>query len=199
MRSLLKGLMNLLCVIIMLPCAFPCWLEKKFFNHSEIVFSFFAQLVALLPGLPGAFLRRAFYILTLDSCTTHCHIGFGVIFTHRKAVVGKKVYVGPYSLIGSAFLGANSHIGSRVSILSGKRLHVREAGAWSAYDPNRIKQVCVASNVWLGEGAIVMADVGEGSMVGAGSLVNKNVGDNIIVAGNPARFVRKLAGDDPPE
>ena len=197
MRGLIKNLLNFLCKIMVLPIALPCWLEKELSEHLEVVFSVCVHVVALLPGLPGMFLRRAFYVLTLDNCSSHCHIGFGTIFTHRKSVVEDNVYIGMYSLVGASFIGAKTLIGSRVSILSGKSLHVREAdGTWSPFDPNRIIQVHLAPNVWVGEGAIIMADVGEGSMVGAGSLVNTNIRENIIVAGNPARFVRKLDVDD---
>jgi len=59
-------------------------------------------------------------------------------------------------------------------------------------DHSRIVQIQIAPNVWVGEGALIMADVGEGCLVAAGSVVTHDIKDNIIVGGNPARFVRKV-------
>lgn len=149
--------------------------------------------MALFPGLPGAFLRRGFYSLTLDECSLHCHIGFGSMFSHRFTTVGEHVYIGSYAIIGSAVLGDNSLIGSRASILSGTALHVLgEDGKWTPYSAERLSQVTLAKNVWVGEGAIIAANIGEGCMVGAGSVVTTNVKPHVIVTGNPARFVKNL-------
>jgi virginiamycin A acetyltransferase len=194
MKQLIKITLNRLCQFIILPLAIPCKLEEWFFSrHTETVFHTCTHLVALLPGLPGVFLRRAFYSLTLESCSLDSHIGFGTLFTHRSVTVKEHVYIGNYSMIGSAYLGEHCLIGSRVSILSGKTQHVLdENGMWTPFSPEKMTRVSLPRNVWVGEGAIIMADVGEGSMVGAGAVSTSNVRSYIIVTGNPARFVRKL-------
>ena len=194
MKQLVKSTLNRICQLIVLPLAIPCKLEEWLFSRrSETVFHICTHLVALLPGLPGVFLRRAFYSLTLESCSLHCCIGFGSLFSHRSARVEKHVYIGNYSMIGSAYLGEHCLIGSRVSILSGKAQHVLdENGMWSPFSPERMTKVALVRNVWVGEGAIIMADIGEGSMVGAGAVITSNVRSHIIVSGNPARFIRKL-------
>jgi virginiamycin A acetyltransferase len=80
-----------------------------------------------------------------------------------------------------------------VSILSGEALHVLdEDSMWTPFSAERLSQVTISRNVWVGEGAIIVADIGEGSMVGAGSVVTSKIKSNITVAGNPARFVKKL-------
>ena len=90
-------------------------------------------------------------------------------------------------------MGEHCLIGSKVSILSGKALHVLgDDGMWTPYSAERLSQVKLKKNVWVGEGAIIAADVGEGSMVGAGSVITTNVKPHIIVTGNPARFVSKI-------
>lgn len=200
MYRLVKRILNRTCQLIALPFAALCWLEKTAAPQSEVVFQFWSHLYSVVPGLPGVFLRRAFYSLTLDHCSLECYIGFGSVFSHRRAVVEDHVYLGLYSIIGSAHLGKKTLIGSRVSILSGKALHVRDdQGQWTPFDPDRIQQVTVGPNVWVGEGALIMANVGEGSLVGAGAVVTANVRDNIIVGGNPARFIRKLDVAESPQ
>lgn len=198
MKNTIKSLLNLFCRLLVIPLALPCKLEEILISKdSETIFHLCSQFMALIPGLPGVFLRRAFYSLTLEKCSTHCHIGFGTLFSHRNAVVEEHVYIGNYSMVGAAHLGSHCLIGSRVSILSGKALHVLdENGMWSSFSPERMVRVTLAPNVWIGEGAIVMADIGTGSMVGAGAVVTSNVRSHVIVAGNPARFIRNLQEDN---
>jgi maltose O-acetyltransferase len=54
--------------------------------------------------------------------------------------------------------------------------------------------IVVHDYVWIGAGAIIMPGVtiGEGAMVGAGSVVTRNVAPRTIVAGNPARLIRHM-------
>lgn len=197
MKQKLKQLLNLISQILVLPLVLLCKLEEIVFSRdTETIFHICVHSLALVPGLPGVFLRRGFYSLTLDQCSVDCVIGFGTIFSHRHTTVQKHVYIGSYAIIGSAFLGEHSLIGSRVSILSGKALHERgEDGMWTPYSSDKLEQVTVARNVWIGEGAIISADVGEGSMVGSGAVISVNVRPHVIMTGNPARFVKKL--DDP--
>jgi acetyltransferase-like isoleucine patch superfamily enzyme len=170
------------------------WLLSK---DTDVVFQFCGQAIALIPGLPGVFFRRAFYSLTIESCSRHCHIGFGSYFSHRSVTVEKHVYIGSYSIIGTAHLSEHCLIGSRASILSGKELHVLgEDGLWTPYSAERATKIRLERNVWVGEGAIIIADVGEGSMIGAGSVVTTKTKAHILVAGNPARFVNKLTETD---
>jgi acetyltransferase-like isoleucine patch superfamily enzyme len=70
----------------------------------------------------------------------------------------------------------------------------RMAGSPPADD--EVKPVVIEDNVWIGERAIIMPGVtiGEGSIVAAGSVVMMNVPPSTMVAGNPARQLRKLAG-----
>lgn len=54
--------------------------------------------------------------------------------------------------------------------------------------------IILKNNVWIGDSAIVCKGVtiGENSVVGAGAVVTKDVPPNVVVAGNPARVVKKL-------
>ena len=59
----------------------------------------------------------------------------------------------------------------------------------------RIRQIVIGEYSWIGEGSVVMADIGASAMVGAGSVVSSNVPDRVVVVGNPARIARRLTAD----
>lgn len=56
------------------------------------------------------------------------------------------------------------------------------------------KPVHICRRAWIGAGATVLpgVTVGENSVVGAGSVVTHDVAPDTIVAGNPAKFIRKI-------
>jgi phosphonate metabolism protein (transferase hexapeptide repeat family) len=59
-------------------------------------------------------------------------------------------------------------------------------------------RVTIGPDVWIGHGAILLPgiSVGTGAVVGAGAVVTKNVPDYTIVAGNPARLIRRRVPED---
>lgn len=56
------------------------------------------------------------------------------------------------------------------------------------------KPVIIGNDVWIGGGAIILPGItiGDGSTVGAGAVVTKDVPPYVVVAGNPARVIRTL-------
>jgi len=61
----------------------------------------------------------------------------------------------------------------------------------------RTAPIILEKGVWIGDSAIVCKGVhiGRNSIVAAGAVVTKNVPPNVIVAGNPAKVVKKLNPD----
>lgn len=56
------------------------------------------------------------------------------------------------------------------------------------------KPILIKRNCWIGAGATILRGItiGENSVVGAGSVVTKDVPDNVIVAGNPAKIIKHI-------
>lgn len=61
----------------------------------------------------------------------------------------------------------------------------------------KVQPTLVKRGASIGSGATILANlvIGENALVGAGSVVTRNVPDNAIVAGNPAKLIRLIAAE----
>jgi chloramphenicol O-acetyltransferase type B len=73
-----------------------------------------------------------------------------------------------------------------------------EAGRLIGGPPKSKGDVVIGSDVWIGTEAMIMSGVtiGDGAVIGARALVTRDVEPYAVVAGNPARFIRKRFSDD---
>jgi virginiamycin A acetyltransferase len=162
-------------------------------SGREEVFLFWGQALALVPGLPGKYIRRCYYRLTLRSFALSSEVGFLSHFCHRDAEVGGRVFVGVGTNLGTVKIDEGALIGSRVSVLSGKSQHqLGPDGRLTPCGPNSLHLVRIGEETWIGEGSIIMADVGNRCIVAAGSVVSQPIPDGCLVGGNPARFARRI-------
>ena len=192
-KALIKTIADAVCLVIAAVPAGLCRLEARFSERGDL-FVLFGQAFSLIPGLPGNWLRRAFGRLTLDGCAADCEIGFLSWFSSRHARIGARVYIGPLSVIGDAAIGEGSLIATRVSILSGKNQHAHGPdGGLIPFSRDRAALVRIGRDTWIGEGAIVMADVGDHCIVASGAVVTSQVAAGQVVGGNPARVIRILS------
>jgi virginiamycin A acetyltransferase len=155
---------------------------------GEGVFAGFGELFALVPGRPGRALRAAYYAGTLHDTSWETSIGFGTVFVRRGASIGRHASLGRYCVIGDAALGASVMIGSRVSVPSGKRQHL-DANHQLSGTAGRYDRVEIGEGCWIGDGAVVMADVGAHTIVAAGAVVATTMPAASTVGGNPARVL----------
>ena len=167
-----------------LVAAFPCALLTGF-GHLQPMFTIFSQLLALGPGLPGDYLRSAYYKLTLRECSIDTRISFGTYFVRRESAVGRLVAIGGYCVIGGAMIGPGTQIGSHVLIPGGGHQHSRDESGDLTQTTH--DEITIGSRCWIGDGAILMADIGEDSTIGAGAVVVKPIPSGVVAVGNPAR------------
>jgi bifunctional UDP-N-acetylglucosamine pyrophosphorylase / glucosamine-1-phosphate N-acetyltransferase len=109
---------------------------------------------------------------------SHVHMGnFGEV---KDSILGEGVKMGHFSYIGNATIGANTNIG---------------AGTITAnYDGEKKNHTEIGEDVFIGSDTMLVAPVklGDGARTGAGAIVTKNVPEDTLVVGMPARAIRKL-------
>lgn len=96
----------------------------------------------------------------------------------------------------SAVEGATVKIGGDVMFASQNQ--VRSDDGHPIFDVvsglrvNPARNVTVGNHVWLGYGAMVLAgvEIGDGSVIGAGSIVTRTIPNNVVAAGVPASVIR---------
>jgi virginiamycin A acetyltransferase len=157
-----------------------------------VSFSTVAQSLALIPGFPGIFIRRAWYEATLAKCGAELTLAFGATIHDPAAEVGDHCFFGKYSIVGLVSVGDDFMCGDYVQVLSGMQHHDfarRDVPIRSQGEPRR-SRVHIGPDVWIGAGAIVGCDVAAHCIVGAGAVVAKPVRREwLIVGGVPARQI----------
>jgi len=136
-------------------------------------------------------------------------LGELLTFKHGgKIKIGDECYVGEDTRIWAA---SSINIGNRVLIshqvnifdsqthsLSAKKRNEHFKAIFSTGHPDNIdldeRPVVIEDDVWVGCSSIILRGVhiGRGAVIGAGSVVTKDVPDWTVVAGNPARTVKVI-------
>jgi virginiamycin A acetyltransferase len=191
-RNLLVAIAVLLTLPLWLPARISIWLRM-----SDDLFATCSQIVGIFPGVLGVYLRRGFYRMTLERCAWDCRVGCSTWFSHPRDRIGKGVYIGGRCSIGMCDIGDDVLIGDNVDILSGRRQH-RSDDPMLPRNAQRgeFAKVWIGRNTWIGNSAVVMADIGDDSVVGAGSVVVKPIPPGSVAAGNPAT-VKKPSTSQP--
>lgn len=93
---------------------------------------------------------------------------------------------------GGVTIGDRTLVGYGTKIFSRNHLIPQKPGQIFCHG-HRFNAVSIGKDVWLGANVIVLPGrtIGEGAVVGAGSVVTKDVAPYTIVAGNPAKLVRE--------
>ncbi len=135
---------------------------------------------------------------------SNLHAGRGVfLWAKHNISIGDNFYIGKYSIIEcDAKIGNNVIFANHVSLIGRYDHHYQQIGVpirlasqirdadynWKGLDQN----IIIEDDVWIGLGSIILSGVkvGAGSIIGAGSVVTKNVEPYSIYGGNPAKKIR---------
>jgi len=142
-------------------------------------------LLGLLPGKIGGAFRVAYYLLTVREIAPDAQIGFGTFFSKLNIIVGPRVRMGAYCILGNCVLEEDVVMASRISVTSGRHQH-GSGHTGVHFGASEYQSVRIGARTWVGEGAIIMADVGSDCIVGAGSVVVRCIPPGSVAVGNPA-------------
>jgi acetyltransferase-like isoleucine patch superfamily enzyme len=104
-------------------------------------------------------------------------------------IVGEKCWFGLHNIVmGPVKLGNEVSTGPYVCILGPRH-------AVLGYEQGNEKKTIIGNNVWISAGSIIQfgVTIGKGAIIGAGSVVIKDVPPDSFVAGNPARNLSRIA------
>jgi len=121
---------------------------------------------------PFARLRKGAYL------KSHVHMGnFGEV---KDSTLHEGVKMGHFSYIGNATIGANTNIGAGTITVN--------------YDGEKKHPTLIGEDAFIGSDTMLVAPIklGNGARTGAGSVVTKDVPEDTLVVGLPARAIRKL-------
>ena len=116
----------------------------------------------------------------------------GPVIIGARCLINRDSYIRPNTTIED-----DVYIGPFVRIITdGHEIgpETRRAGT------NKVLPVRIGAGAWIGASSTILGgvNIGRGAIVAAGSLVNKNVADNTLVGGVPARIIRTLVDDIDP-
>ena len=118
----------------------------------------------------------------------------------KNANISPNIEIGRNSGIGinakitsSTIIGDNVMMGPNVSIFTTNHKFARTDIPMVMQGEDEVKSVTIQNDVWIGANVIILPGVtiGEGAIIGAGSVVTKDVEEYTIVAGNPAKVIKK--------
>jgi UDP-2-acetamido-3-amino-2,3-dideoxy-glucuronate N-acetyltransferase len=131
-----------------------------------------------------------------------CSVGDGTrigtfVEIQRNAFVGKRCKISSHTFICEGVtIEDECFIGHHVVFVNDRYPEaVTGDGALQGQDDWQVVETKVCRRASVGSGAVILCGItiGEGALVGAGSVVTKDVEPHAVVAGNPARELRKLS------
>jgi len=127
------------------------------------------------------------------SIFSNVNIGESVLIS-RNVTINSDVEIGDNTrIMDNSHITGRTKIGKNVFISVGVTMANDNLFGKNGYD-DEVKGPKINDYVSIGVGAILLPniEIGEGSIVAAGSVVNKNVPENVIVSGNPAKVITRV-------
>ena len=193
-RDILKHAARALAAALVVPALASYYIRRSIFGADRAILGS-TQALSIIPGVVGQYLRAAFLRRTLAYCSANVTVEFGTLFSQAGTRIDDNVYIGPMCHIGLAHIERDVLIGAAVHIPSGPHTHgTTDTNVPIREQPGRSDMITIGVGSWVGSAAVVMADVGPNTVIGAGSVVTKPIPEAVVAAGAPARVVRSRFG-----
>lgn len=104
----------------------------------------------------------------------------------------------PVTIGDNVFFGPNCMLATPVHPFRYQERNIKYKEDGTAYDDEYAKPITIGSNCWLASNVVVIGGVtiGEGCVIGAGSVVTRDIPANSLAAGNPCRVIREITEKD---
>lgn len=141
-------------------------------------------------------LRELFYKHSCASCgDVLCVMPYSVMSYAKNISLGERVYINSFSMLVAKekiTIGNNVLIGPHVIINSGMH-NYSNADVDINKQGHSTAPITIEDDVWIGANTIILPGItiGKGAIIGANSLVNKNVEPFSIIGGSPAKLIKK--------
>ena len=149
-------------------------------------------------GAAARKIRAALGKHMLDACGTDVNIEHGAWFGSGKGIVlGDRADIGMDALvIGPVQIGADVMMGPRCVLLASSHATARTDVPMNTQGFLPDDPIVIEDDVWIGAGTTILPGrrIGRGSIVGAGSVVTRDVPPYSVAVGNPARVVKTRTG-----
>ena len=168
-------------------------MKKKFYKIMYILFGkyWFNSNFPVLGAISKKF--RSYWFKKINKVN-------GKVNIERKANFGTNIVMGNNSGIGinsyvqdNVIIGSNVMIGPDVLIYTINHNYEKENVLIIKQGVNK-KKVKIGDNVWIGTRVIILPGVtiGNNVVIASGSVVTKDVPDNVVVGGNPAKIIKNV-------
>ena len=142
-------------------------------------------------GKPFHWIKRGLLRITLTSCGKGVNVGFACALSPR-------IEIGSYSSFGNrCVIQGGVRIGSDVMMAPDVKIYTRNHNIGDISRPMRLQgdsfsPVTIGDDVWIACNVVILpgVSVGSHSVIGAGSIVTRDVPDYAVVVGSPAKVLR---------
>ena len=184
------------------------YVYDNFYSISELAKTAYALIMTRLFFPKASLIRRPFYLR--GGARVDMGSGFRTGYRCRIETFG-----GTDDLATKLYIGKNCHIGDDVHIAAAEQVKIGDNCLFASHifvsdcshgdtthsapvqhpelRPLISKPTTIGDNVWVGENVSILmgATIGTGCIVGANSVVNKEFPDYCIIAGTPARIIKR--------
>ena len=193
MREAAKAVARAAASVIVMPVCASFTMRALLLGRDRALLGS-TQALAIVPGLAGQYVRRAFLQYAIAHCHNSAVVEWGTTLSSAGARLDEGVYIGPSCHIGLAHVERDALIASGVHVPSGAMTHgIDDLSVPIRDQPGRQRLIRIGAGAWIGSAAVIMADVGDHTVVGAGAVVTRALPAAVIAAGAPARVLRHRA------